>query len=470
MQVATTTPFSSWAFVPRPPVRSHARTQPSSPLSGVGFSLRQRNTAPRSPVLGARRLSRRGPSPLHRDATILQGNALNFSLRIKSSSRTNCPNPAHPASRIFPDDRVTLIHGARRQIETQKKEQNSPHTSLPPRHPNPCPSLLTLLTSPKMTINLAPSRRSPLLPYNGSWSRKPCYSAVFLIANARLRLRLSHRKLIPLEFPNRERMAILHPVSEAQRCLASRQLSRRTHRRRFANRPPCRRFTKPGFLIVTQGLEIPLKRVKTTSSKFLIATTGTFIFRPVAWNSPPSLRSPNLNLGQRNELRLQWHRHSCLCSDDLQPTTSNHHPRPHFTFATTQPDPRLQSNSQDLCSPNFNLGQRNELRLQWHRHSCLCSDDLQPTTSNQHPRPHFTCTSTQPDPRLQSNFRELRAPNFNLGQRNELRLQWHRHSCLCSNDLQPTTSTHHPRPHFTFAPTQPNPQLQSNFREQADAA
>jgi len=35
---------------------------------------------------------------------------------------------------------------------------------------------------------------------------------------------------------------------------------------------------------------------------------------------------------------LKWHRHSCLCSDDRQPTTSTQHPRPHFTF-------------------NFNLGQ-----------------------------------------------------------------------------------------------------------------
>ena len=257
-----------------------------------------------------------------------------------------------------------------------------------------------------MTINLAPSRRSPLLPYNGSRSRKPCYSAVFLIANARLRLRLTHRKLSPLKFPNRERMAIFHPVSEAQRCLASRQLSRRTHCRRFANRPPCRRFTKPGFLIVTQGLEIPLKRVKTTSSKFLIATKRSFSIRPDASRSPRPFRAPNFNLGQCNELRLKWHRHSCLCSDDLQPKTSNQHPRPHFTCTSTQPNPPLQSNFQELRSPNFNLSQRNELRPKWHRHSCLCSDDHQPTTTNPHPRPHFPCTSTQSDPPLQSNSRE----------------------------------------------------------------
>jgi hypothetical protein len=126
----------------------------------------------------------------------------------KSSSRTNCPHPAHPASRIFLDDRVTLIHGARRQIETQNRKQNPPRTPPPPRHPNPCPSPLTLLTSPKMTINLAPSRPSPLLSHNGSGSRKPRCCVIFLIANARLRLRPSHRKLSPLKFPNRERMTI----------------------------------------------------------------------------------------------------------------------------------------------------------------------------------------------------------------------------------------------------------------------
>ena len=265
-------------------------------------------------------------------------------------------------------------------------------------------------------------------------------------------------------------MAIFHPVSEAQRCLASRQLSRRTHCRRFANRPPCRRFTKPGFLIVTQGLEIPLKRVKTTSSKFLIATKRSFSIRPDASRSPRPFRAPNFNLGQCNELRLKWHRHSCLCSDDLQPKTSNQHPRPHFTCTSTQPNPPLQSNFQELRSPNFNLSQRNELRPKWHRHSCLCSDDHQPTTSNPHPRPHFAFATTQPNLRLQSNFRELRAPNCNLRQRNELRLKWHRHSCLCSNDPQPTTSNQHPRPHFTFTSTQSDPRLQSNFREQAEAA
>ena len=269
-----------------------------------------------------------------------------------------------------------------------------------------------------MTINLAPDRRPPLLSHNGSGSRKPCYSPVFLIANARLESRPTQRKLSTLKFPNRERMAILHLVSEAQRYPARRQLSRRTDRGRSPKQPRCWPLTKPQFLIVTQGLEIPLKRVKTTSSKFLIVTKRSFIFRPVAWSSPPSFRSPNLNLGQRNELRLKWHRHSCLprgtkglCSDDLRSTTSTHHPRPHFTCTSTQPDPPLQSNFQELHSPNLNLRQRNEPRLKWHRHSCLprgtkglCSDDLYPTTSTHYPRPHFTCTSRQPDPPLQSNF------------------------------------------------------------------
>ena len=270
-----------------------------------------------------------------------------------------------------------------------------------------------------MTINLAPSRRSPLLSYNGSWSRKPCYGAVLLIANARLRLRLSHRKISPLKFPNRERMAV-SPRTTAPPTTAQHQFQRPSTRSVSAKQPPSCPLTKPEFLIVPQGLELPLKPVKTTPSKFLIATKRSFIFRPVAWSSPPSFRSPNLNLRERDELRLKWHRHSCLprgtkglCSDDLQPTTSNPHPRPHFTRTSTQPDPRLQSNFRELRSPNFNLSQRNELRLKWHRHSCLprgtkglCSNDHQPTTGNPHPRPHFTFATTQPDPRLQSNFRE----------------------------------------------------------------
>jgi hypothetical protein len=59
-----------------------------------------------------------------------------------------------------------------------------------------------------MTINLAPSRRPPLLSHNGSASRKPCHGTVFLIANARLKVHPTHRKLSPLKFPNRERMTI----------------------------------------------------------------------------------------------------------------------------------------------------------------------------------------------------------------------------------------------------------------------
>jgi hypothetical protein len=202
-----------------------------------------------------------------------------------------------------------------------------------------------------MIINLATSRCPPFLSHNRSGSRKPCCSPVFLIANARLKFHSSHRKLSPLKFPNRERMAILHLVSEAQRYPARRQFSRRTHRGRAPKQPRCCPLTKPGFLIVTQGLEIPLKPVKTIPSKFLIVTKRSFIIRPAVWDSSPSLRSPNLNLGQRNEQRLKWHRHSCLprgtkglYSDDPQPTTTTPHPRPHFTCTSTQPAPPLQSN------------------------------------------------------------------------------------------------------------------------------
>jgi len=144
---------------------------------------------------------------------------------------------------------------------------------------------------------------------------------------------------------------------------------------------------------------------------------------------------------QSHTASLKWHRHSCLCSDEHQPATSNHPPRPHFTFASAQPDPRFQSNSRELRSPNFHLGHRDEPRLKWHRHSCLCSYGHQPSTSNHHPRPHFTFASAQPDPRFQSNFRGLPSPNFKLGQRDEVRLKWHRHSCLCSDEHQPSTST-----------------------------
>jgi hypothetical protein len=274
-----------------------------------------------------------------RQLPALRGNAYTG----KSSSRTNCPCTAHAASRILPDARVTLIHGAQRQIETQNKKQNPPGTRPPPRHPNPCPSLVTLLTSPKMTINLAPSRRTPLLSHNRSGSRKPCYS---LIANARLKFHSSHRKLSPLKFPNRERMAILHPITKPPTTARHRLVPRKI-RIRSAKQPRCCPRTKPGFLIVTRGLEFPLRPVKTIPSKFLIVTKRSFIPRPDASHSPRSFRAPNLNLGQRNDLRLKWHRHSCLCSDDYQPTTTTHHPRPHFTCTSTQPDPQLQSNFQE---------------------------------------------------------------------------------------------------------------------------
>ena len=163
---------------------------------------------------------------------------------------------------------------------------------------------------------------------------------------------------------------------------------------------------------------------------------------------------------QSHTASLKWHRHSCLprgtkglCSDDHPPTTSTQHSRPHFTSTSTQPDPRLQSNLQALRSPDVNPGQRYEPRLKWHRHSCLprgtnglCSDEHQPTTSTHHPRPHFTSTSTQPDPRLQSNLQALRSPNSNLAQSNEQRLKWHRHSCLCSDERHRSTKHCHHRP------------------------
>jgi hypothetical protein len=262
------------------------------------------------------------------------------------SSRTNCPHPAHPASRVFLGDRGTLIHGARRQIETQKKKQNSPRTSDPPRYPIPCPSLPTLLTSPKMTINLAPSRRPPLLPHNRSGVRKRCTCAVFLIASPRLRLHPTHRKLSPLKSPNRERMAVSPRTTEPP-AIAQHQFLRPATRSLLAKQPPCCRLKKPEFLIVTRGLEFPLWPVKTTPSKFLIVTKRSFIIRPAASHSPQSFPDPNFNLGQRNKPSLKWHRHSCLCSDDHQPSTSNHHPRPHFTPTSTQPNPPLQSNSQE---------------------------------------------------------------------------------------------------------------------------
>ena len=82
----------------------------------------------------------------------------------------------------------------------------------PPRAPRfrratrkPCPSLLTLLTSQKMTTNLAPYRRPPLLSHIAG-ALKPRGCPVFLI-DARLKSRPTHSKLSPLKSPNRERMA-----------------------------------------------------------------------------------------------------------------------------------------------------------------------------------------------------------------------------------------------------------------------
>jgi hypothetical protein len=193
-----------------------------------------------------------------------------------------------------------------------------------------------------MTINLAPSRHSPVLSHNGSGSRKPCRRAALLIANPRLRRCLSQTKLSPLKFPNRERMAISLRITEPPTTAQGQFLPRVAHSL-SANQTPRSRLTRLRFLIVTPRLELPLKPANTISSKFLIVTKRTFIIRPAAWDSPPSLNSPNFNLNQRNEQRLKWHRHSCLCSDDPQPTTSTHHPRPHFTRASKQPKPSQSS-------------------------------------------------------------------------------------------------------------------------------
>jgi hypothetical protein len=196
-----------------------------------------------------------------------------------------------------------------------------------------------------MTINLAPSRPSPLLSHIRSGAQKRCHCAVFLIANTRLKALPSQSKLSPLKFPNnRERMAISLRFTKPPTTAKHKFLRPTTHSL-SANQPPGRRLTRLKFLIVTPRLEFPLKQIKTIPSKFLIVTKRSFSIHPTAWNSPSSLRSPNFNRRQRNKLRLKWHRHSCLCSDDHRPTTSTHHPRPHFTSASTQPDPRLQSNS-----------------------------------------------------------------------------------------------------------------------------
>jgi hypothetical protein len=195
-----------------------------------------------------------------------------------------------------------------------------------------------------MTINLAPSLPSPLLSHIRSGAQKRCHCAVFLIANTRLTSDATHRESNPLKIPNRERMAISLRFTKPP-TTANHQFQRPMTHSLSTNQPPGRRPTRLEFLIVTPGLEFPLKRAKTIPSKFLIVTKRSFGIHPTAWNSPSSLRSPNFNRRQRNKLRLKWHRHSCLCSDDHRPTTSTHHPRPHFTSASTQPDPRLQSNS-----------------------------------------------------------------------------------------------------------------------------
>ena len=208
-----------------------------------------------------------------------------------------------------------------------------------------------------MTINLAPSRPSPLLSHIRSGARKRgCCRTVFLIANPRLKSDATHRESNLLKIPNRERMAISLRINEPPAIALGQFLPRMTHSL-SANQPPGRRLTRLEFLIVTPRLDFPLKLANTTPSKFLIVAKRSFSIHPAARNSRPSLCSPNFNLRQRNKLRLKWHRHSCLCSDDHQPTTSNRRPRPHFTSTSTQSELRLQSNFREL---NFNLLRRKQ--------------------------------------------------------------------------------------------------------------
>jgi hypothetical protein len=248
-----------------------------------------------------------------------------FSSHRKSSSSTNCPCPAHPASRIFPPHRARLIHGARRQNKTRNQRPFSPRASTPPPYPNPCPPLLTLLTSPKMTIKLAPSPRPPLLSHDGPGALKTRRGDAFLIANPRLESTPSHRKRSLLEISNRERIAIFHLIPELPRLASRRQFLRPATRSLTAERSARFRFANHGFLIVTPESKIPLKPAKTIVSKFLIVTKRGFA--------------------------LRWRRHSCLprgtkglCVDKHQPPRSNHHLRTHFTFESTQPQPQLQPN------------------------------------------------------------------------------------------------------------------------------
>jgi hypothetical protein len=209
------------------------------------------------------------------------------------------------------------------------KSKNKSKTELTAHHgssalPQPLPLNPHSANVPENDNQPRPPRPSPLLSHIRSGARKRgCCRTVFLIANTRLKVLPSHSKLSSLRFSNRERMAISLRFTKPP-TTAKHQFQRPTTHSLSANQPPFRRVT---------------------SLKFLIVTKRTFITRPAARDSLRSLHSPNFNLRQRNELRFKWHRHSCLCSDDHRSTTSTHHRRPHFTSASTQPDPRLQSNS-----------------------------------------------------------------------------------------------------------------------------
>jgi hypothetical protein len=273
-----------------------------------------------------------------------------FSDHRKYSSRTNCPRPAHPASRIFPPHRARLIHGARRQNKTRNQRPFSPRASTPPPYPNPCPPLLTLLTSPKMTINLASSPRPPLLSHDGPGALKPRRGDVFLIANPRLKSTPSHRKRSLLEIPNRERIAVFHLIPGLPR-LASRRQPPRLSTFGASTKPSHRALPTLGFLIVTLELKIPVKLVETILSKFLIVTKRGFASGEQGSPKPQPLCSSNFIYHQRNEQCFRWHKHSCLprgtkglCVDKHQPPRSNHHLRTHFTFESRQPQPQLQPN------------------------------------------------------------------------------------------------------------------------------
>jgi hypothetical protein len=122
-------------------------------------------------------------------------------------------------------------------------------------------------------------------------------------------------------------------------------------------------------------------------------------------SKPPSL--------QRRRLppSFQWHRHSCLCSDDLrsnfevesihrcnlsnqagffQPPSPQKKRRPVFSgtgtpaCALTTSRSNFKVESIHRCNPSIQAGflqppspqKKTPPSFRWHRHSCLCSDDL----------------------------------------------------------------------------------------------